>query len=544
MPRAGAPSAGSSSVSGGTGTGGSGAGGGGTSHAGSGGRGGDMAEGGAPEPELTVEERCRELDDALGVPRPAGWEVASHCKEAPPDYDEVFGAEIARLEIKIAPQDFDAMQLDLDQLMNEGPPEEEDPGEGGCDLGDCPDPGGGEPDACTEAGRACTVGWLGTKGTCVQAGKLITCQGPLDVVPSPPTPLDAAAPFWRREPKYFDATLSYGGKTWTHVGYRYKGNNGLASADPNKRPFRLEFDELETQHPETTDQRFFGFKELSFAPGGGTDPSYVRQVATSEMLARADVPIARSALVSVYLDRGNGPEPLGVYSMTEVPGDPLTKRLFDDKNGCLYKPDGLGAHLLAHHPESFHPKGDGCPADQADAKALISALNASATDRPAWRKQLESALDVAGVVRFFAANQANGNWDTYGGLAHNYYLYADRDGGAFRFIPWDFDLSLGATIEADFSLDGFGGEWPLLQAIARDAELYAAYHEDLAEIAAREYDGGLLSKRVAELAAQVRPLLAAEHADVEAFDGAIAELQEGLKGAQRGLDDYLASRGY
>jgi hypothetical protein len=236
---------------------------------------------------------------------------------------------------------------------------------------------------------------------------------------------------------------------------------------------------------------------------------------------------------------------LGVYAMTEVPGDPFTTRAFDDKNGCLYKPDGLGAHLLAHHPESFHPKSDACPADQSDVQYLIAVLNAEIVDRVAWRERLGQAIQLPALIRFFAANQANGNWDSYGGgYAHNYYLYGKSSGGPLHFVPWDFDLSLEATYDSDFSLDGFSGEWPLLQAVARDAELYSAYHVALEEITVREYEGGLLAQRVAELSAQLRPLLAEEGADIVSFDDEIFRIQDNIDGACDSLREYLDSRGF
>jgi hypothetical protein len=306
----------------------------------------------------------------------------------------------------------------------------------------------------------------------------------------------------------------------------------------------LELDELELEYPETHDQRLFGFKELSFSPGGATDTTYLRQVLTSEMFARAGVPTPRSTLVSVYLDKGDGPELLGLYAMSEVPSDPLTKRLFDDKNGSLYKPDGLGAHLLEYHRASFHEKSDGCPPDQQDVRRLITAINADPTDRDAWRQKLSQAIELPQLVRFFAANQANGNWDTYGGLAHNYYLYGKTDGGPLHFIPWDFDLSLEASGSSDFSLAGFAGEWPLIQAVARDAQLYSAYHVALEEIARREYDEGLLAQRVSEVAAQVRPLLEAEGADMARFDEEVGALADNLASARDSLREYLDSRGF
>jgi spore coat protein H len=589
----------------------------GTSSGGTGGVVSSAGGGGAgtvPDP-LSIDERCQKLDSELAVPRPAGWTVASHCKEAEPSYARLFGAEIKRIDLVVSRETYDAMQQDLAELMEApgtgGTPGGPEPVVGSCDElqleAPCTDDFTGEPgvckdtfdglrcyvpppssetepcsassaaDACTiggqqghcfsdgftlicfadqgpeplpdtcadePAGASCALGQIGTLGACAESGRLQTCQGPLDHVAPPATPLAAAAAFWPRDPKYFDATVRFEGNEWTHVGYRYKGNNGLASASENKRPFRLELDELEQEYPETTDQRLFGFKELSFSPGGATDPTYLRQLLTSEMFARAGVPTPRSTLVSVYLDKGDGPELLGVYAMTEVPGDPFTQRVFDDKNGSLYKPDGLGAHLLEYHRESFHEKSDGCPPDQGDVQRLISALNSDSTDRDAWRQRLSQALDLPGAVRFFAANQANGNWDTYGGLAHNYYLYGKTDGGPLHFIPWDFDLSLAAASYSDFSLSGFSGEWPLIQVIARDAELYSAYHVALEEIARREYDDGLLAQRVTEVSAQLRPLLEAEGASVADFDDAIDELEDNLRGASDSLRAYLDSRGF
>jgi spore coat protein H len=199
---------------------------------------------------------------------------------------------------------------------------------------------------------------------------------------------------------------------------------------------------------------------------------------------------------------------------------------------------------MQHHPESFHPKSDACPADQIHVQRLISALNSDIVDRALWRERLGQAIELPALIRFFAANQANGNWDTYGQLAHNYYLYGKSSGGALHFVPWDFDLSLTASYGTDFSLDGFSGEWPLLQAVARDAELYSAYHVALEEITLREYDGGLLLQRLAELSAQLRPLVAAEGGDVAFFDDEVAWIADNLAAECDSLHEYLDSRGF
>ena len=287
------------------------------------------------EPQ-TVEERCADLDAELPGPRPAGWDVDSHCKEAAPSYDVLFGTDIKRLDIVVTPEAYAAMELDLEELMNgEGPGPSEPSGCDGLQVGDaCQDDFGGgvgectdwfgelvcyveppasetdpcanrqEVDSCTiEAepghcfsdgftlvcllddpgvsvgrsdtcsssfpGDSCQLGGSASQGVCAESGRLISCQGPLDRTAEPPVAVDEAVPFWSRDPVYVEATVRFEGQEWTHVGYRYKGNHGLVAAAPNKRPFRLKLDELEDAYPEITDQRLYGFKELSFSPGGG-----------------------------------------------------------------------------------------------------------------------------------------------------------------------------------------------------------------------------------------------------------------------------------
>ena len=65
-------------------------------------------------------------------------------------------------------------------------------------------------------------------------------------------------------------------------------------------------------------------------------------------------------------------------------------------------------------------------------------------DPQAWRAGLEAALDVDGFLRWLAVNTLIQNWDTYGNLPHNYYLYADESSGALVWIPWDNNMALSS----------------------------------------------------------------------------------------------------
>jgi spore coat protein H len=51
-------------------------------------------------------------------------------------------------------------------------------------------------------------------------------------------------------------------------------------------------------------------------------------------------------------------------------------------------------------------------------------------------EELEKVLDIDNALRYYAVCQLIGHLD---GVRNNFYLYRDRHGGRFRFVPWDMD---------------------------------------------------------------------------------------------------------
>jgi spore coat protein CotH len=339
-------------------------------------------------------------------------------------------------------------------------------------------------------------------------------------------PLEAAAQFWPREPSYFPCTVELGEHRWTWVGVRYKGNNSLASSGESpKKPLRMDFDQFEDEHPETEDQRFFGFKQLSWT-NNVTDPSFLRQRVAAEIFRRAGVPTTQAAFYEVRLDPGTGQEQrLGLYTATELPRAPFLEANFEDADGHLYKPDGRGAHFASYHPESYHPKHDEGATDFGDIEGFVEALHGDQSDRALWRSRLEARFDMEGFLRFLAVNQVMTNWDTYGALAHNFYLYAPASDGRLRFIPWDFDLALGGE-ETDLSLAHFDGQWPLLQAIARDPVYFARYAALVREVVEGPFAQEEVQGLIRAQSALVRPYALAEGKTEEELDEAVGQLLE------------------
>ncbi len=148
--------------------------------------------------------------DVEGI-RPDGWENESHAKGADADYDRVYpDDQVQRIDIIFTAQNYQSMQDNMVALYG-------NPSSGGGG------PGGGGPGG-----------------------------------------------FSSEEPSFYPVTVKYDGKLWWNVGMRYKGNSSLRSAwgrGQKKIPFRLDFDEFEDTYPEIENQRFYGFKKITFSSG-------------------------------------------------------------------------------------------------------------------------------------------------------------------------------------------------------------------------------------------------------------------------------------
>ncbi len=289
------------------------------------------------------------------------------------------------------------------------------------------------------------------------------------------------------DPMWVPVTVAFNGQTWEQVGMRYKGNSSLHSAyrmGVGKFAFRLTFDKYEDSYPELDDQRFYGFKKMTFS-NGFNDPSLIRDKIAADLMREAGVPAARTAFARIYVDHGEGPVYFGLYTMVEDPSNKMIDTQFADGSGNLYKPE---SNLTSFVETQFEKKTNEDDSDWSDIQAFVSALNADASDAATWRSNLEAVFDVAGFIKYLALNQAMMNWDTYGWMAHNYYLYADpSNAGRLVWIPWDMNEALidrggqgpWATASSVL-LDEIGSQWPLIRKVLDDPTYAASYRSELA----------------------------------------------------------------
>ncbi|MFK8001049.1 MAG: CotH kinase family protein [Polyangiales bacterium] len=345
------------------------------------------------------------------------WTEASH-GNVDPNYDVVFGdGALHRIDLEISADNWAAMQADLSEILGSG---------------------GGRP------GMGATLD---------------------------------ETPVWT------EATLTFDGAAWNHVGIRYKGNSSLQSAarGGGKYPFKLDFDEWEDTYPAVDNQRFFGFKQLNLS-SNFNDSSFMREKVASDLFLAFGVPAARTAFCEVYLDRGAGPEFMGVYTLVEEIDDTAYETLFVSDEGNLYKPDGDAASFaLGTYDESeMDLKTNEEEADYSDVRALYDVLHDAqrTEDEAAWTAALEAVFDVDGFLRYLAVNQVIQNWDTYGQMTHNYFLYQDE--GTLHWIAWDNNESLTSSRRTplSLSLSEVSDNWPIIRYLI-DVDAYRARYEEL-----------------------------------------------------------------
>jgi len=318
---------------------------------------------------------------------------------------------------------------------------------------------------------------------------------------------------------YVECTVLFEGEAWEHVGVRFKGNSTLRSTVNSgswKYPLHLDFDEFEETYPETTNQRFFGFDDLSLS-NGATDTSLLRDILPGEVFRAFGVPTPEMAYVQVYLDIGDGPTFLGVYTVIETPDDPFLEAQFGSSDGNLYKPQGGGATWAAFDETSFDKKSNQDEEDWSDVEEAFEALHAPRDDAAAWREDLETVFDVDGFLRWLAVNRLLGNWDAYGQMAQNYFLYADPSDGLIHWIPWDLNQSLNTRMQMGAtSIDprSVGDQWPLVSFLLEDPVYFDVYVGCVADALATVYRADALGDLVSELQAMLVPCLTGEEGEL------------------------------
>lgn len=423
---------------------------------------------------------------------PTDWTDATHSKSADPDYDEVFSdEEVKRLDFVITEERWQAM---LDDMENK--------------YGSFGSGRGGN-------------------------GLLETDEDPI----------------------FVPGEVYYRGKQWYRVGLRFKGNSSLQSSWQSgilKLSFKMDFDEFEDEYPQIDNQRFYGFKKFSLK-NNYADASQMREKVASDIFRNAGVAASRTAFYTLYVDHGDGPEYFGLYTLVEEVDNTVIKTQFSDDNGNVYKPEDSGATFAegTFNEDDFEKKTNEDEADWTDIKNLFSVLHADTrtTDPATWRSDLESIFDTETFLKYLAVNTTIQNWDTYGRMSHNYYLYNNPENNLLTWIPWDNNESLqtgknGGSLPLNFS--GLSSSsWPLIGYLYADPVYKALYDDFLLEVIEGPFNPSSISALYDTYANMIEPFATTERAgytfvnSASSFQTAVSFLQSHLVSRAAAVQDYL-----
>lgn len=432
------------------------------------------------------------------------WTEETHSKNADPNYDEVFDdASVMKIKIVIDSDKWEDMQTDLSSLLGSS---------SGNNQPFMPGPG--------------------------MQGPGMQDQGAINTS-------DQNVSF--DDPIWEDCSLYYDSTEWYHVGIRYKGNSSLQRAyqsGSKKLSFKLDFDEYEDDYPDLKNQRFYGFKQLNLN-NNFDDESLMREKVTADLFRSFGVPASHTRFCVLYVDHGDGEEFYGVYTIVEEVDDTVIDTQFDDNDGNLYKPDGDAASFAnnTYDEDEFVKKTNEDDSDFSDVLSLYNLLNNDSTftnDKDTWCTNLEKVLNVPEFLKWLAANTIIQNWDTYGNMTHNYYLYNDPTTGLLNWIPWDNNEALNSNNNRNLSLSlsEVSEQWPLINYLMTVDNYKAEYEDNLQNFIDDVYNSSSMNTLYDTYYNLLKDYASQE--GVSAFSSAVSTLRTHVSNRTTAVNSYLS----
>jgi spore coat protein H len=481
--------------------------------------------------------------------RPDGWTEETHSNDADPNYEVVFPQKkVNQIVITIEPDDWDAMQTEMVEMYGEK-------GTGPAGPGNMR-PGRFLPDEQLPDSENFTP----------FPRPDLEKNFPEDGGDLPRDPNAGDLPGWvdmtSTNPSWVTATIEFNGLTWTNVGIRYKGNSSLTSAWRSgslKIPFKLDFDEFEDDYPEIDNQRFYGFKQLSFS-NAFADGTYMRDALAANILDESGLVAAETAWYEVILDYGEGQVDLGLYVAIEVIDDTVIDHYFEEDSGNIYEGDGRGVSLaegtLGQIKGSFLKENNTKEADWSDIEELYKVLHSdnSISDPEKWEKDLEEIFDVDDFLKWLAISAVIQHWDTYGSMTHNFYLYNDPESGQLTWISWDHNQVLagegpagnrgGRPVEGilpgrtiSLSRNEVTDQWPLIRYLLDDPVYSNKYLDYMAEMLNEVFIPEQLEKKCRDMVEVISPYLKDD--EKNSFTLAVEELIDRIYERYQATLDFL-----
>jgi len=348
------------------------------------------------------------------------------------------------------------------------------------------------------------------------------------------------------DPIWVPCDFFFDGKQWYKVGIRVKGNSSLQStymSGIRKFSFKLDFDEFEDTYPAIKNQRFYGFKQLNLN-NNFDDKSELREKVTADLFREFGVPSAHTSFYELSINFNGESQYFGLYTLVEEVDNTVIKTQFISNDGNLYKPENRGATFAygSFNTTDFYKKTNEDFSDWSDVENLYTAIhNPDRTTNPEeWRSQLESILDMEQYLKWLAANTVIQNWDTYGRMTHNYYLYNDPLSQKFVWIPWDNNEALQeGKMQGAISIDlsDVDNNWPLISYIASDEVYYNVYKQFTKEFVQNVFDPATMESKYNQYSSLIRESVGKEELGYTFLQNGLTDFDDALVQLKQHVND-------
>ena len=364
--------------------------------------------------------------------------------------------------------------------------------------------------------------------------------------------------------EYYTCDVVINGEKISNVAIRPKGNTSLSAIamdpDTDRYSFKLEFGHF------VEGQTCYGLDKL-ILNNNYADATNMKEAIVYDMYQYLDADASLYNYASVSL---NG-EYKGVYLALEAVEQSFMLRNYGTRDGNNYKPESMGMgggnsdkskssdnntkerpdsgndskkekpstdskssnmpEMGDFKPGGFSMGGNGANLnyldDDVDSYETIWNGEVNSTGKKDHKRvvkalknisegyDLEEYMDVDNVLKYMAVHTFAVNMDSLtGNMAHNYYLY-EYD-GKLNIIPWDYNLSFGgmtmgssqgATDMVNYPIDTPFSATNFFDALLKNEEYLAKYHEYLQKLTDEYVDGGRFDEVYSRISSQIDSLV-------------------------------------
>lgn len=325
----------------------------------------------------------------------------------------------------------------------------------------------------------------------------------------------------RKDPrKFIHATIKEGSQTFPEVGLHLKGAAGSFRGIDDPRPgFTLSFSKFESK------RKFHGGRKIHLN-NAVQDPSYLNENLAGEMFRAAGVPAARVTYAMVELNERK----LGLYVLKEGITEDFLGLYFKRTDGNVY--DMEGGREVTEQMKREAGKG---PTDWSDLKALAAAAQEPDLNKR-WQR-LDETLDLDRFISFMVMELMTCHWDGYSIARNNFRVYHNMDTDKMVFLPHGMDQMF---VDPNYPIQPSSFNGLVAQGVIKTPEGRRRYRERLRVLVPKVFNLDVLTNRVNQLAAQIRPALAAYNAKAaQEFDGQAAAVRTRLIQREASLVKFL-----